>query len=177
MKQVSREILKGLAEIHELGYIYRDLKPSNIVITHEGKIKLCDYGLVTRHKIIDDSICGTPEYMAPERLNERRSKLPLDPSIDIWSFGILLYELLMGEVPFTLGKNIDKLVEKMYGGYTYISESYPSECRHLIFNILNTNPKKRFSLSKILEHSFYSLPEENPSGLFDLRAKCKCCKD
>jgi serine/threonine protein kinase len=57
--------MKGLEEVHSLGYVYRDLKPANILITHEGKIKLCDFGLVAPSGIIDFSVCGTPEYMAP----------------------------------------------------------------------------------------------------------------
>lgn len=52
--------MKGLEEIHNLGYVYRDLKPDNILITHDGKVKLCDFGLVAPIGVIDSSLCGTP---------------------------------------------------------------------------------------------------------------------
>ena len=74
-----------------MGYVYQDLKPCNLVITHNGNIKLCDYGLIGKIGTIDESLCGTPEYMAPERLTEKRNKLPLDTSVDAWSLGILTY--------------------------------------------------------------------------------------
>lgn len=75
--------------------MYRDLKLENILINEDGHIKLCDFGLtctIQNSKII----CGTPEYIAPEILkNKGYSK-----EVDIWSLGIVLYELLTGNVPF-----------------------------------------------------------------------------
>ena len=97
---VLREIIQGLKEVHSLGYVFRDLKPSNVVLTHDGRIKLCDYGLIGKLSEIDTSLCGTPEYCPPERLTEKRKKNPLTEAVDAWSLGVFAYELLMGCTPF-----------------------------------------------------------------------------
>ena len=65
VKRVGREVVLGLQEFQAMGFVYRDLKPSNIVVTHQGKVKLCDYGLVGRLDTIDTSLCGTCEYLPP----------------------------------------------------------------------------------------------------------------
>lgn len=105
----------GIEYLHEeLGVMYRDMKPENILLTKDGHVKLADFGL---SKPIEEKaftlagilalfllIEGTPEYLAPEIiLNEEQTK-----SIDIWSIGILAYELLTGEPPFTTeNRNFD----------------------------------------------------------------------
>jgi serine/threonine protein kinase len=60
VKNIIYQVVQGLEEIHKLGYVYRDLKPANILINHSGKIKLCDFGLVAPLGVIDSSVCGTP---------------------------------------------------------------------------------------------------------------------
>ena len=69
VKKALWGVVEGLEEIHRLGYVHRDIKPDNILIAHLGGIKICDFQLVGPIGIIDDSYCGTPEYMPPERLN------------------------------------------------------------------------------------------------------------
>jgi serine/threonine protein kinase len=107
-----------MEEAHNLGFALRDIKPDNILINHEGQVLLCDFGLVAPFGDIDSSICGTPEYMAPERLSKRRSTLPIQPEIDYWSLGVLAFELLMGYTPYAyVEDDLDGLLESMYGGY------------------------------------------------------------
>lgn len=105
---------------------------------------------------VDASICGTPEYMAPERLSNKRVTLPIDISVDFWSLGILAYELMMGYTPYYYeDDNIEELLESMYGGYISFDEDLPSECKHFIFNLLQTNPSKRMKLEQIKQHKFF----------------------
>lgn len=100
VKIILFQIVKGLEEIHNLGYAYRDLKPSNVVINHQGKVLLCDFALICPLGVVDSSICGTLEYMAPERLSNKRFQTPLSSSLDFWALGVLTFELLMGFTPF-----------------------------------------------------------------------------
>ena len=65
IKNILWHILLGLEQIHNLGYVYRDLKPANIIFSHDGYLKLCDFGFVSEKGRIDSSICGTPEYIPP----------------------------------------------------------------------------------------------------------------
>ncbi len=65
-----------------------------------GHLKLNDFGLVIKQNSIDSLYCGTPSYMAPERLDSKKSQLPILPSSDMWSLGVILYELLTGELPY-----------------------------------------------------------------------------
>jgi len=83
--------------IHSLDFVHRDLKPENILIDELNNVKLCDFGWCVR---IDNgprkTFCGTYEYMAPEVVKEEE----YSKSIDVWSLGVLLYEILHGYSPF-----------------------------------------------------------------------------
>ena len=93
------ELLTALESLHELNVIYRDVKPENILLDYQGHIALCDFGLCKLNMSNDDktnTFCGTPEYLAPELLlNQGYTR-----SVDWWTLGTLLYEMLTGLPPF-----------------------------------------------------------------------------
>ncbi|VDP11444.1 unnamed protein product [Soboliphyme baturini] len=92
------ELALALDHLHSLGIIYRDLKPENILLDEEGHIALTDFGLC-KEALIDQkaySFCGTVEYMAPEIINRRGHST----AADWWSFGVLMFEMLTGVLPF-----------------------------------------------------------------------------
>jgi len=91
----------ALEYLHALNIVYRDLKPENILIDEQGFIKLTDFGL-SKRSIKDNtgaySICGTPEYLAPEILN--KSKSGHGKAVDWWTFGAIIFEMITGYPPF-----------------------------------------------------------------------------
>jgi serine/threonine-protein kinase len=97
---IAKQICEGLAEAHRLGIVHRDLKPSNIMIDREGNARIVDFGIarLLSAKGITGAggAVGTPEYMSPEQVDGKEA----DPRADIYSLGIILYEMVTGRVPF-----------------------------------------------------------------------------
>jgi len=97
---IARQICEGLNEAHRLGVVHRDLKPQNVMIDSEGNAKIMDFGIARSVKsegITEEGvIVGTPEYMSPEQVEGNE----IDGRTDIYSFGIILYEMLTGRLPF-----------------------------------------------------------------------------
>ena len=100
-------IITALSYLHNKDYIYRDLKPENVLFDENGYVKLTDFGLAKNIKINEQArtFCGTPEYLAPEVILDKGSNRPAD----WWSLGILAYEMIFGIPPF-----YSKDVQEMY---------------------------------------------------------------
>ena len=144
------QIVNAVYFLHQNNIIHRDIKPENILFGENNLLKLCDFGWA-KELILNNrnTFCGTMEYMAPEIVGSEN----YDFAVDVWSLGILLYELIMGHSPFrskkdsTIMANI-KLHDLVFDKDINIS----NECKHLIKGLLDANPVKRLKLKDIFDH-------------------------
>ena len=98
---IARQVCDGLVEAHRLGIIHRDLKPQNIMIDEDGDVRIMDFGIAssveTRGATLPGMMMGTPEYISPEQIDGGQ----IDARSDIYSLGIIIYEMLTGQAPFS----------------------------------------------------------------------------
>ncbi|CAB1433396.1 unnamed protein product [Pleuronectes platessa] len=153
------ETVLALEYLHNYGIVHRDLKPDNLLITSMGHIKLTDFGLSkmgtdeSHHQLV----CGTPEYIAPEVILRQGYGKP----VDWWAMGIILYEFLVGMVPF-FGDTTEELFGQVITDdivWPEGDEALPLDAQHLISSLLQTNPLVRLGTGgtfEVKQHSFFT---------------------
>jgi Protein kinase domain len=146
--QIAFQICDGLESAHKHGVIHRDLKSQNIIVNEHGELKIIDFGLATsihqQGMTATGLILGTPEYMAPEQVAGKKA----DERADIYSFGIILYELFTGKVPFTGDTAIAIGFQQMREDPTPprgINPQISTELERIILKALQKNPYDRYS--------------------------------
>ncbi|XP_077823594.1 ribosomal protein S6 kinase alpha-1 isoform X21 [Macaca mulatta] len=135
------ELALGLDHLHSLGIIYRDLKPENILLDEEGHIKLTDFGLSKEaidHEKKAYSFCGTVEYMAPEVVNRQGHS----HSADWWSYGVLMFEMLTGSLPFQ-GKDRKETMTLILKAKLGMPQFLSTEAQSLLRALFKRNPANR----------------------------------
>ena len=153
---ITCQIILALEALHKNGIIYRDLKPENVLICADGYVKVTDFGLSKTGVKNDEakSLCGTPEYLAPEVICE----MPYGRSVDWWTLGCLLFEMVNGVPPFFKNTR-DELWEVIKFENPKLAISLSKECRALLAGLLTKDPSKRLGargISEIKSHPWFS---------------------
>jgi len=152
-------ILSALSYLHSRGIVHHDIKPENIIVDYvSNTVKLTDFGSAKLiSKSTEGAVGGTLNYMAPEVLmNMRGARNITDKSVDIWSIGILAYQLISGLHPFDNGKSNQNILNRIITGkYEFngaIWEKVPKECKDFIKRCLVLDPKKRATIQELVKH-------------------------
>ncbi|XP_029431779.1 microtubule-associated serine/threonine-protein kinase 4 isoform X2 [Rhinatrema bivittatum] len=182
------ETVLALEYLHNYGIVHRDLKPDNLLVTSMGHIKLTDFGLSKvglmsmttnlyeghiekdAREFLDKQVCGTPEYIAPEVILRQGYGKP----VDWWAMGIILYEFLVGCVPF-FGDTPEELFGQVISddiNWPEKDEAPPSDAQDLITLLLKQNPLERIGTGgahEVKQHQFFSTLDWN--GLLRQKAE------
>ncbi|XP_068095627.1 serine/threonine-protein kinase PLK3 [Hyperolius riggenbachi] len=158
-----RQIICGLKYLHVRGILHRDLKLGNFFINDSMELKVGDFGLAARlepPELRKKTICGTPNYLAPEVLYRHGH----GPESDVWSLGCVMYTLLCGTPPFETSD-----LKETYRCIKQVKYTLPaclsSAAKHLIMGVLKRSPSDRLTLDQILDHEFFTkgyTPERLP---------------
>ncbi|KAL0090479.1 hypothetical protein J3Q64DRAFT_1696847 [Phycomyces blakesleeanus] len=152
------EVLLALEYFHSQGIIYRDLKLDNIMLGLDGHIKIADYGLCKEniwHGQTTGTFCGTPEFMAPEILLEQK----YGRAVDWWAYGVLIYEMLLGQSPFR-GEDEDEIFDAILEDDILYPINMSRDSVSICQRLLNRDPEKRLGAgpndaADIRAHPFY----------------------
>ncbi|KAF2120494.1 serine/threonine protein kinase-like protein Kin1 [Lophiotrema nucula] len=162
-RKFARQIASALDYCHRNSIVHRDLKIENILISKTGDIKIIDFGLSNLFSPRSQlkTFCGSLYFAAPELL---QAKQYTGPEVDVWSFGIVLYVLVCGKVPFD-DQSMPQLHAKIKKGHVDYPPWLSAECRNLIHKMLQTDPSQRLTLGEIMNHPWltkgFNSPPEN----------------
>jgi serine/threonine protein kinase len=165
---ILKQIVSGLMFCHELGIMHRDIKAENILIDHHGQtpvVKIIDFGLSSK-SLVSRRKCGTMVYLPPQIVQEKH----YDKKVDIWSLGVLTYEMLTGTLPFY--DDNDNILSNLICQGKYEPPTQLSlAAQDLIKQMLQSSPKLRPSCDQILQHQFFlNHSTYNPSPTLTLQS-------
>lgn len=147
--QLMCSICRGMAQAQTMGVVHRDLKPANILINDNDLVKIVDFGLAAAARKADSRLTksgilvGTPTYMAPEQVRGRT----IDSRTDIYTLGIILYEMFVGTAPYTGDESMAILFQHVEGSATpprKINPELPESLEAVIIKAMAVNPDQRF---------------------------------
>jgi len=165
--EIARQVAEGLGYAHERGVVHRDIKPGNIMLNGGGKAKIMDFGLarmrMADHKTSTGMVLGTPRYMSPEQISGQ----PVDQRSDIFSLGIVLYEMLTGTRLFS-GENIEQVQHSItqtdHLPPTRVVPGLPAMIDFVVARALKKDPKVRYQ-------DAYELASDLETCLAELRGQ------
>ena len=158
VRLVAKQLVRALHYLHTNRIIHRDMKPQNILIGSGGQVKLCDFGFaraMSCSTLMVTSIKGTPLYMAPEVVQEK----PYNHTVDLWSLGVILYELYVGQPPFYTN-SIYTLINHIVKDPIKFPDGMGRDFTSFLKGLLKKKPEDRLDWDRLLEHPFVRESEE-----------------
>ncbi|RCH95209.1 hypothetical protein CU098_009210, partial [Rhizopus stolonifer] len=156
----ARQIVSALDYCHRNSIVHRDLKIENILITNNKEIKIIDFGLsnIYSPSRLLNTFCGSLYFAAPELLYARHYT---GPEVDVWSFGVVLYVLVCGRVPFD-DTSLPALHQKIKAGHVEYPDHLSRDCVDLLSKILVVDPSQRETLSFVIHHPWMNKGYDEP---------------
>jgi serine/threonine protein kinase len=157
--EIALQITEALGAAHAAGIVHRDIKPGNIVVSDTGQVKVLDFGLARRFMLPDTGEVfrygstipgrplGTANYMAPERILQ----MPLDPRSDLFSLGVVIYEMATGRLPFgaaSPSETVTNILEKDPVPLTKLSPDRPIQLERVVNQLLAKQPQNRYTSAR-----------------------------
>ena len=174
---IALQVTQALEAAHAAGVVHRDIKPGNIVVGSAGQVKVLDFGLARRFMLPDDTgplmldgstipgrPLGTANYMAPERILQ----LPLDPRSDLFSLGVVIYEMATGRLPFggsSPSETVTNVLEKDPVPLTKLSPDRPVRLERIVNRLLAKGADHRYQSAGSLAGDLRRLDTANVSAL------------
>ncbi|THG01519.1 hypothetical protein TEA_027118 [Camellia sinensis var. sinensis] len=158
-----QQLIDAVDYCHCRGVYHRDLKPENLLLNSKGNLKVSDFGLSALRKPGDllSTACGSPSYVAPELLMNKGYE---GAAADVWSCGVILFELLAGYLPFD-DRNLMNLYKKILRAQYTFPEWFTESQKKLISKILDPNPRTRITIPEIIEDQWFQSNYEPAVGI------------
>lgn len=157
-RKYFHQLIAAVHYCHHRGIYHRDLKPENLLLGEDGKLKITDFGFSAMRDYGSHLLktnCGSPHYCAPEVWNGNQDAYDGRKN-DAWSCGIIMYVMLTGKQPF-FDEDDNVLLDKVNSGVVDYPDHVSDSAKHLMQRLMQKDPKKRYSLSKVKRHPWFAI--------------------